>query len=304
MLGYHRQLLADTTRTLAFRDALRRVVTPDDIVVDLGSGSGILAYFAAEAGARKVFAIDRGHMADVITLMTKHLGFGDRIEVLHEHSSKVELPERGSILVTETLGAFAFEERILSIVIDARARLLRENAILIPNRIVLEAVPVEIPQWYDTHIGWWSEPRYGFDFSPLHLFASNVILTADLDASTHLAVPAPVIDVDLTTVTDVNVSGRASFEAARDATLHGFAGWFEATLADGITLGNRVPSAVHWNHVVLPLDQPIAVTRGTAIELELQTQDGDPWRWRGRVGDREFDQTTWLSSPPCTKGRD
>lgn len=304
MLGYHRQLLADTTRTLAFRDALRRVVTPEDVVLDLGSGSGILAYFAAEAGARKVIAIDRGHMADVITLMTKHLGFGERIEVLHEHSSKVELSERASILVTETLGAFAFEEQILSSVIDARKRLLRKNAILIPNRVVLDAVPIESPELHAKHVAWWSEPRYGFDFSPLRVFASNVIFTAEIGPSMHLATPAPVIDVDLTTVSDVHVSGRASFEVSRDGIVHAFAGWFDSTLVDGITLSNHTPSAAHWNQVVLPLEDPIAVTRGTPIELELQTRDGDPWRWRGRVGDREFDQTTWLSSPPCPKGRD
>jgi len=66
MLEFHRKLLADGTRTLAFREALRRAVNAGDVVVDVGSGSGVLAFFAVEAGARKVFAIERGHMADVI----------------------------------------------------------------------------------------------------------------------------------------------------------------------------------------------------------------------------------------------
>jgi predicted RNA methylase len=54
MLEVHRGLLQDETRTNAFRDAIRRSVTPDSVVLDLGTGSGILSFFAAEAGARRV----------------------------------------------------------------------------------------------------------------------------------------------------------------------------------------------------------------------------------------------------------
>jgi hypothetical protein len=48
------------------------------------------------------------------------------------------------------------------------------------------------------------------------------------------------------------------------------------------------------------VEQPIAMKRGDAIDLELHTQDGRAWRWRGRAAERDFDQTTLLSAPPCT----
>src|SRR5437762_2323299 len=87
----------------AVRDAIRAAVKPGDVVVDLGSGSGILAFFACEAGARKVYAIEQQHTADAAALLAKHLGLADRIEVIHERSMNVELPERGDVLVTETI---------------------------------------------------------------------------------------------------------------------------------------------------------------------------------------------------------
>ena len=300
MLDYHRLLLDDQPRTNAFREALRRVVRPGDVVVDLGSGSGILAYFAIEAGARKVYAIERGHMADVIALMVRQLGLADRVEVLHETSTKVELPERGDVLVSEMLGAFALQEQILSIVLDARARLLTPDARLIPSRVRLSAVPVELPADHELHVGWWSKPRYGIDFSPLRMFAANQLFTTDVAPRDYLAQPAEILDIDLTTIADTTVSGSASFEVTRDGMLHGFGGWFTATLAEDVLLTNL--DASHWRQQSFLIEHPVPLRRGMRVTLELQSHDGKAWRWHGQAGNAEFDQTTWLVAPPCIRG--
>jgi len=300
MIEVHRGLLQDAVRTNAFREAIRRCVTSESVVLDLGTGSGILALFAAEAGARRVLAIDSTHSADLASFLTRHLGFNDRIQVFHEHSAKVELPERADILVTETLGAFAFDERILSSVIDARARLLKPDAILIPRRIELFLVPVDDASIYDTRVKWWSGKPYGFDFSPLSVFASNIVFVGNIDQASFLAPPAMVIDVDLAAVTSADVSGRVHFTAAREGTLYGFAGWFRAELADGIELSNEVPGT-NWEHVFLPLESPVDVIEGTPIDVDLECSDGVMWRWKGTVGDSHLDQMTALSIPVCRR---
>jgi protein arginine N-methyltransferase 1 len=298
MLEVHRGLLQDATRTNAFREAIRRVVTPESVVLDLGTGSGILALFAAEAGARRVFAIDATHSADLASFLTRHLGFGDRIQVFHDHSTKVELPERADILVTETLGAFALDEHILSSVIDARARLLKPEAIIIPRRIELYLVPVDDASIYDARVKWWSGKPYGFDFSPLAVFASNTVFVGSVSSASFLAPPMRVIDTDLATITGTDVEGRVRFTAARSGTLYGFAGWFRATLADGIELSNEM-AGTNWEHVFLPLETPIDVIAGTPVDVALECADGVMWRWKGKAGDAAFDQMTALSVPPC-----
>jgi protein arginine N-methyltransferase 1 len=298
MLEVHRGLLQDETRTNAFREAIRGVVTPESVVLDLGTGSGILALFAAEAGARRVFAIDATHSADLASFLTRHLGFGDRIQVFHDHSTKVELPERADILVTETLGAFALDEHILSSVIDARARLLKPDAIIIPRRVALYLVPVDDDSIYDARVKWWSGKPYGFDFSPLAVFASNTVFVGSVGSASFLAAPAMVIDTDLSTITGTDVEGRVHFTAARSGTLFGFAGWFHATLADGIELSNEMPGT-NWEHVFLPLESPVGVVAGTPVDVALECADGVMWRWKGTIGDAAFDQLTALSVPPC-----
>jgi Ribosomal protein L11 methyltransferase (PrmA) len=300
MLDFHRELLADSARTLAFRDAIDRLVRPGDVVVDLGSGSGILAFFAARAGASRVYAIEKQCTADMAALLARHNHLADRITFIHEYSLHANIPERANVLITETLGTFGFEEQILGLTHDARERYLAPGATIIPSRIVFTAVPVELPGVHARHIGWWKEPRYGLDLAPLGTFASNVIYAANIDASAYLASPVSLIDVALPSIETTDAAGQAVFTASREGLLHGFGGWFTATLADGITVSNATPGATHWQQAYFPLETPVAVARGARVELALQTHDGRAWRWRGTAAGTEFDQTTWLSAPPCT----
>jgi protein arginine N-methyltransferase 1 len=298
VLEVHRGLLQDTARTNALREAIRRSVTPDSVVLDLGTGSGILSFFAAEAGARRVFAVDATHSADLASFLSRHLGFADRIQVIHDRSTNIELPERANMLVTETLGAFGFNEQILSSVVDARARLLTADAVIIPRRMDLYLVPVDDASIFERRVNWWNDKPYGFDFSPLSVFASNNVFVGSVGSDSFLAQPARVIAADLTTIVSADVSGHAQFKAARDGLIHGFAGWFRATLANGIELSNETPGS-HWEHVFLPLPSPVNVETGTLIDVELESHDGLSWRWKGTIGDAAFDQMTPLSSPPC-----
>lgn len=52
------QCLADEKRTLPFQRAIEEVVRSGDMVLDVGTGSSILALFAARAGAKKVVAVE------------------------------------------------------------------------------------------------------------------------------------------------------------------------------------------------------------------------------------------------------
>jgi protein arginine N-methyltransferase 1 len=300
VLDYHRGLLADELRTRAYRDAIARVVKPGDVVVDLGCGTGILSLFACEAGASRVFAIDMGHMADVAALLMRHAGVADRVTVLHEESTKVELPVRADVLVTETMGPFGLDEGIVGYLLDARRRLLRPDAMIIPRQLTVSAVPLELTDEYAKRVAWWSEPHFGFDLSPVRVLAANSRYFAYLEKSWRIGTPAGVLDVDLATTETTLNSGRATFTAERDATLHGFGLWFTASLTDGITLTNRDKRpATSWAQGYLPLEREIAVTRGATIELDLETDDGKWWRWRGSAAGTAFDQSTWFSMPPC-----
>jgi len=302
MLDVHRHFLADQMRTSAYRAAINAVVTPKSVVLDLGAGCGILSFFAAQAGAARVYAVEQQHSADVAQLLARQLGFLDRVEVLHTRSTETVLPELADVLVTETLGSFGLEERILTNVLDARARLLKPDATIIPSRLRLFLAPVEAPTAFADHVEWWSEPRYELDFSSLRAFASNAVYLVDLTPANFLSEQAEAVTIEMGCFTSVDVSGNVSFVTKRDGLMHGFGGFFSALLASGIELSNAVAGSTHWRHVFLPFERPVAVTPGTRVDVELQSHDGVAWRWRGVVRTNpafEFDQITWLGTPPC-----
>jgi len=301
VIDYHRELLADEVRTNAFRAAVARVVRPGDVVVDIGCGSGILSFFACEAGAARVYAIDQTHAADVASLLARHLGYSDRITVLHGEAKTIELPERANVLVTETLGIVGLDEGIAEIVADARNRFLEPGARIVPRHVGVSIVPVELDSEYDKHIAFWDETRYGLDLRPIRLFASSSILFAHIRPGAYLDAPREVLSIDLRCDDATNISGRATFRATRDAQLHGFGAFFTATLTDGIELTNREARNTSWSQAMLPLDGPVPMRRGDSIEVELQTDRGRAWRWRGSANGVAFDQTTWLAMPPCDK---
>jgi precorrin-6B methylase 2 len=301
MLDFHRSLLADEARMAPLRAAIARVVRPGDVVVDLGCGTGILAFFACDAGARRVYAIDRDHIADAASFLTRHLHYADRITVIHDLSTDVSLPERADVLVAELIGAAGLDENLLGFVLDARQRFLRDGAAIIPRAIALHAAPVELPETHQRSVGFWSSGSTGYDLSPLRVFASNTILLLDIAEERHVAAGAELAHVDLTTFTSTLVDGRGDFTASRDGVVHGFALWFHATLAGDIAITNRAKQTDSWTQAFLPLDEPVPVSAGTHIALDLQTDDGKSWRWRGTIGTTAFDQMTMLNRPPCLR---
>ncbi len=306
MIDYHRELIDDEQRTAAYRDAIRHYVRPDSVVLDLGCGSGILSLFACEAGARHVYAIDFQHAADLAALLARQCGFAERITVIHDKSFDVTLPEKAGILVNELMGGFALEEGMLGSVIDARMRLLKQDAVIIPAALQMRIAAVEYPEAHDRLIGWWQRPHYGFDLCAVHMFASNVFRHEKIPPSALLTDPATVIAIDFSTITTQDVSGRAQLRATRDGIVHGFAGWFHATLAPGIEIEASCGSSMHWYQAFLALEEPVAVRAGTAMEIELQSHNGAMSRWSGTIHTDvpvTFDQMTRLSRPPCIRSR-
>src|SRR5438876_3410909 len=181
ILAQHRAMIDDAERTNAYAAAIGRVVREGDVVLDLGSGSGVLAILACRAGARRVFAVEQGHMADIATMLAANNECGERIEVLHARSFDIDLPERANVLITETLGNLGFDEQILSSVLDARRRLLAGGARVIPARVALVAAPVEATSVHQREVAFWSEPRYGIDFSLVRTFAANQVRVIEID---------------------------------------------------------------------------------------------------------------------------
>lgn len=300
LLGFHRSMLADRTRTEAHRHAIFETVKPGDVVLDIGTGTGVLAFFACQAGARRVYAVEMGEVVELAKLLCLNNGFKDRVTFIHGLSTRVELPERVDVLMTDIGGTFALQAGPLDLLIDARTRFLKDGGAIIPRSIELFVVPVELPEIYEREVEFWARDLYGLDLSPIRPFAVNNLSRADLSAEACLGDPAPLLRVDLAGLRDAAVRGDVLLVARRSGVLHGLGGWFVGDLAPGVSLTNGPEEpAADWPQVLFPLEQPLTVKEGDRVTVEVSTYNGGEWRWRVEVAEvgARFDQSTLRGFP-------
>lgn len=135
VMQLHLDMLNDRTRTLSFIEAIRETVRPGDVVLDVGTGTGILAAAAARAGARHVYAIEAGQIHRVARELFASNNLSDRITLVKGWSTQVELPERADVLISEVIGHEPLAEDVLETTWDAVARLVKPDARLVPRRL-------------------------------------------------------------------------------------------------------------------------------------------------------------------------
>jgi protein arginine N-methyltransferase 1 len=162
---FYGQMLADAPRMDAYAAALRHTVTPDSVVMDLGSGPGVFALLACKLGARRVYAVEPDNVIRIAREAAKANGFEDQIEFFEQLSTEINLREPASIIVSDLRGVLPWFQQHIPSIKDARSRLLARGGVLIPHRDILWAAVVEAPDRYEEIVGPWENNKFGLDLS-------------------------------------------------------------------------------------------------------------------------------------------
>lgn len=300
--GHHRTLLDDRVRTNAFRRALARAVRPGDVVVDLGTGTGILALEARRLGARRVYGIERGPIVRVARAVAQENGV-DGITFLEGHSRDVVVPEPADVIVSECLGAFAIGGTMLQAFTELRERCLKPRGRAVPEAVSLFLAPVESRADH-AYVAAWERPRHGYRWGAAAKLAWNNVYSTLLERESLLCRPPPIARIDLGTRFDGRVAGAVEVTPSRAGTVHGLGGWFEVDLGEGARLSTAPgkPATV-WRHAFFPLARPVRVGKKTPLRIGFESMPAPTpghvtyFDWRVEVGGEEHGGSTRWSYP-------
>lgn len=114
----------------------------DKVVLDVGTGTGVLSVWAAQAGARKVYAVEASGMAASAEKIIQQHNVSHVVTVLHSLIEELQLPEPVDIIISEWMGQFLIKESMFSSVIHARDRFLKPNGLMFPaqGRMYITAI--------------------------------------------------------------------------------------------------------------------------------------------------------------------
>lgn len=280
---WHFPMLADVGRNQAYRRAIEAAVKPGMLVLDIGTGTGLLAMMAARAGAAEVVACEMDpRLAEIATEIVRRNGFADRIKVVARKSTELklgqDLPRRADLVVSEILDSSVIGEGMLPSMRHALAELAAPGARVIPQGAKVKVALIETPGLRMVNPVGTIE---GFDLSPFDRYRNKSAgQPTELAAEEHrfLSDPQAVYDFDFTRPVPSPREHWFVVPATAAGTVHGIALWFDLDLDGTVGASSGLHGALkHWRQTLFFGDEDIPVVPGQGVDLEVGHDDGGWW---------------------------
>ena len=277
--NWHLPMLSDVARNAAYERALERAVRPGDVVLDIGTGTGLLSMMAARAGARHVYACEAdANLADLAGEIVARNGLSDRVTVINKRSTDLvlgsDLPEPATLLVTEIFNSVLIGEGAVKTIDHARTHLLAPDARIVPRsgriRGQLCAIP-RLKQLYPLR------SISGFDmsvFAELCMEQRFYPAFPEKEDWSPLTPTVPLIEFEFARMPRLQDSGRVVTTFTGEGQVHALLlsielGLDEATRISSGPEGN----CSHWNSMCYMLDDPPTAHVGDSVTIHWKMND-------------------------------
>lgn len=300
-LYHQKEMLSDRVRMDAYYNAVfqNKHHFHGKVVLDVGTGSGILAIWSAQAGARKVYAVEATNMAEHARELVKANNVQDVVEVIQGSMEDIQLPEKVDVIISEWMGYFLLRESMFDSVICARDRWLKPTGVMYPSHARMWVAPIrsglgdQKQNDYESSMEEWyrftdeTQAYYGVDMGALtkpfseeqKKYYLQTSLWNNLHPNQVIGTAAILREIDCLTasVSDI-LEVRSNFLSTvtlPNTRLCGFAGWFDvhfrgckeipAQKEIELTTAPSVDNGTHWGQQVFLLNPPIRVTEGDKL---------------------------------------
>jgi len=252
-------LLGQRSRLKKFKEAIDSVVKNGDYVVDIGTGSGVLAILAAKAGAGRVTAIEINPESIKYAKEAASLNGVEHLIEFYEGNYSEFLPEeKADVVICEMLSSMMLVEQQIPASLHATKNILKPDGSILPQMVSIYLVPVESYEVWDR-----------FHFSGLQF--PRVVQTATPEATRDLSDMQVLERFDLGFLdNNIAVDKTLDFSILSKGTLHGFVGVFESKLCEDVHLNMEDG----WKQLFIPIPDPIDVVVGDVVSVRIKYQPG------------------------------
>lgn len=288
MLMHQQNMLQDNIRTSAYYNAVQMNVGDfmGKVVLDVGAGSGILSFFAAKCGAKKVYAVEASEMAKYTRRLVEANNLSHIITVLQSKIEDVELPELVDVIISEPIGVFLLHERMVESFIFARDKFLKKYTdSFLKNQLYPSMGTFKLSPFSDSNLyadtfnraQFWSCPDFfGLNLSSLqsdaicHYFSQPVIGSFDPKCllSREFSYSLDFASISLEQLRDFTID--FAFVIEFTGIIHGIASWFDLDFhgTNSLVTLSTSPSSplTHWHQIRFLFKNPIAVNCGQIIK--------------------------------------
>lgn len=277
---WHFAMVNDVPRNQAIERCIAALDLKGKTVVEIGSGTGLIALLFAKHGAERVITCEmNANLASLAEKVIASTPYADRISIINESSTvAIErglLPMAPDVIFTETLDCGVVGEGFMPIAVDI-ARLAGPHTLILPRLIRQSAALIESVSLANLNR---ATTACGFDLRLLNQFSTGNYFPVHTELHRHRLLSTPQ------TVREYRYLGcreaqAVKVQATRPGMIHGLLSWFEADFG-GAIVSNEPFSGSHWHQAFHPLPEDLCVVEGDDVTVLI---DDGGFAWVARHG--------------------
>ncbi len=266
--AWHFAMVNDRPRNEAIERAIAALDLAGKTVVEIGTGTGLIALLFAKYGAARIVTCEmNANLAGVAQRIIAATPYAERITVINESSTvaigRGLLPRLPDVIFTETLDCGVVGEGFMPIAEDI-GQLAGPDTFIMPRIVTQFAALIDSDNLANLNR---AGLACGFDLGPLNDYATGNYFPVHTELHPHRFLSDNVTLRNFTYLecpdaTPVPVRARSS------GTAHGMLSWFSAEFGSA-TVHNEPFSGSHWHQAFHPLPAEMTIKEGEELSLMI-----------------------------------